>query len=186
MWSGSRWAKTAMRAPSRAAAITTISTSRPGTVGALPGARSYRQDLGRATSLMSIARSALMSIARSAFAEMPHAPLSRGSLCSLASVYLRLGPRVFRHLNFNCRVARFYREPVGVEGVRSEAAQAVTTDPSAIGNEHELSASPPIPVAFGRNEAHQEFVSRLECLLRPAIGEHVSRTSCFHAPGLLF
>src|SRR5215472_2108126 len=70
-----------------------------------------------------------------------------GLLCSLASVYLRLGPRVFRHLNFNCRVARFYRERVGVEGVRSEAANAVTTDPSAIGNKHELSTSPPMPVA---------------------------------------
>src|SRR6516165_9051116 len=57
-----------------------------------------------------------------------------GLLRSLASVYLRLGPRVFRHLNFNCRVAWPYRERVGVEGVRSEAAHAVTTDPSAIGN----------------------------------------------------
>src|SRR5215469_3835974 len=109
-----------------------------------------------------------------------------GLLRSLASVYLRLGPRIFRHLNFNCRVAWPYRERVGVEGVRSEAAHAVTTDPSAIGNKHELSTSPPMPVALGRNEAHQEFVSRLECLLRPAIREHVSRTCCFHAPGLLF
>src|SRR5579872_4896003 len=99
---------------------------------------------------------------------------STGLLRSLASVYLRLGPRVFRHLNFNSRVAWLYRERVGVEGVRSEAAHAVATDSSAIGNKHELSTSPPSPVALGRNEAHQEFVSRLERLLRPAIREHVS------------
>src|ERR1700722_17992918 len=109
-----------------------------------------------------------------------------GLLRTLASVYLRLGPRVFRHLNFNCSVAWLYRQRVGVEGVRSKAAHAVTTDPSAIGNKQELSTSPPSPVALGRNKAHQEFVSRLECLLRPAICEHVSRTCCFHAPVLLF
>src|SRR6516225_5714895 len=56
MLSGSRWAKAAMRVPSRAAAITKTSTSRRAMVGELRCARSYRQDLGRATSTTSIAR----------------------------------------------------------------------------------------------------------------------------------
>ncbi len=49
-----------------------------------------------------------------------------------------------------------------------------------------LSTSPESPVALGRNEAHQELVPRLECVLGPSIRERVSRTYCFDAPGLLF
>src|SRR6478735_6924437 len=56
MSSGLRWAKTAIRVSSRAAAITTTSTSRRARVGELAGAHSCRQDLGRETSMMSIAR----------------------------------------------------------------------------------------------------------------------------------
>src|SRR5262245_60353900 len=56
MSSGSRWAKTPIRASSKAAAITKTSTSRRQMVGELAGAHSYRQDLGRATSMTSIAR----------------------------------------------------------------------------------------------------------------------------------
>src|SRR5262249_59094750 len=58
MLSGSRWAKTAIRASSRAAAITKTSTSRRGMVGELAGAHSYRQGLGRAIAMTSIARGA--------------------------------------------------------------------------------------------------------------------------------
>src|SRR5580704_15913019 len=101
---------------------------------------------------------------------------------------LRLGPLavVFRHLNLNCRVAWLYGERVGVDSLFSHAAPAATAEPVAIGNKHELRTSPESPVALGRNEAHQELVPRLEGLLRPAIGERVSGTYCFDAPGLLF
>src|SRR5215831_9657814 len=57
MSSGSRSAKTAIRASSRAAAITKTSTSKRGMVGELAGAHSYRQGLGRAIAMTSIARS---------------------------------------------------------------------------------------------------------------------------------
>src|SRR5207247_3149360 len=101
---------------------------------------------------------------------------------------LRLGPLtgVCRHLNYNLRVACVYRERVGVDGRPSLAAPAVTAEPFAIGNKHELNTSSESPVALGRNEADQELVPSLERLLRPAIRECVSRTYCFDAPGLIF
>src|SRR5207249_1035739 len=77
---------------------------------------------------------------------------------------LGLGPLpvVFRHLNFNRRVAWLYRERVRVDSLRSHAAPAVATQPLAIGNEHELSTSAESPVALGRNEAHQDLVPSFE------------------------
>ena len=65
------------------------------------------------------------------------------------------------------------------------AAPAVATQPLAIGNEHELSTRAESPIAFGRNEAHQELVPDLETVLGPAIRERVSRADCLDAPGLL-
>src|SRR5204863_9304987 len=51
---------------------------------------------------------------------------------------------------------------------------------------HDLSKSAESSVALGLNEAHQELVPSLECVLGPAIRERVSVTYCLDAPGLLF
>src|SRR5215831_14398536 len=101
---------------------------------------------------------------------------------------LGLGPRavIFGHLDFDCGVAWFYGQRVHVDGLCSHAAPAVATQPLAVGNEHELSTRAERPIAFGRNEAHQELVPGLETALGPAIRERVSRTDGLDAPGLLF
>src|SRR5436189_3685164 len=80
---------------------------------------------------------------------------------------LGLGPRtvVFRHLHFDRRVAWLYREFVHLDGLGSHAAPAGATEPPAIGNDHNLSTSAESPVALGRNEAHQDLVPKLECVL---------------------
>src|SRR5690242_8261142 len=101
------------------------------------------------------------------FTLFPYTTLFR-SLLPIVGHYLLLllglGPLavVFRHLNFNRRVAGLYRERVGVHGLSSHAASAVTAEPVAIGNKHELRTRPESPVALGRNEAHQELVPNLE------------------------
>src|SRR5678816_3838754 len=110
--------------------------------------------------------------------------LLRGSLLLL----LGLGPLsvVWRHLNFDLCVAWFYRKFVHVfDSFGSHPAPAVATQPLAIGNEHNLSTSAESPVALGRNEAHQEFVPKLECVLGPSVRERISRTYCLDAPRLL-
>src|SRR5262249_60404482 len=78
------------------------------------------------------------------------------------------------------------RRPLTADTLSPHAAPAVATQPLAIGNEHELSTGAESPIAFGRNEAHQELVPGLETVLGPAIRERVSRTYCLDAPGLLF
>src|SRR6185369_11043164 len=93
---------------------------------------------------------------------------------------------IFRHLNFNCLVARLHRESIGVDGLCSLAAPAVTTEPFARSNKHELRTSSESPVALGRDEADEKFVPSLERILRPAIRKRVSGTYGFDAPGLLF
>src|SRR5690242_21421033 len=67
------------------------------------------------------------------FTLFPYTTLFR-SLLPIVGHYLLLllglGPLavVFRHLNFNRRVAGLYRERVGVHGLSSHAASAVTAD----------------------------------------------------------
>src|SRR4030095_11674096 len=75
---------------------------------------------------------------------------------------------------------------VHVDSVGTLAAPAVATQPLAILNEHDLSTGAESPVALGRNEAHQQLVPGLVCVLGPAIRERISRTYCFNAPCLLF
>src|ERR1700740_2180559 len=75
-------------------------------------------------------------IGSSADGNAPPAGHGLGSLLLL----LRLGPLagVFRHLNFNCRVAWLDRERVHVDGLFSHAAPAAAAKPVAIGDKHEL------------------------------------------------
>src|SRR5262249_11168034 len=86
---------------------------------------------------------------------------------------LRLGPLagVFGHLDFNCLVAALPGKGVGVNGLPPHATPAVAAKPFACGNKHELRTTAKMPVALGRNKAHQELIPSFERILRPAIRE---------------